>query len=82
MGIMEYGYRFGYTSAQIDLMVMDQPVISYKTEKKKGMMASRAEVDELNALTEAWEKKRKGKSYVGKEMNLNEFLNGGETKDG
>ena len=45
-------------------------------------MASRAEVDELNALTEAWEKKRKGKSYVGKEMNLNEFLNGGETKDG
>jgi len=77
MGIMEYGYRFGYTSAQVDLMVIDQPVISYKTDKKKSMMASRAEVNELDALTDAWEKKRKGKNFAGKKLNLNEFLNNG-----
>lgn len=75
MGIREYGWRFGYTSAQIDLMVVDQPVISYKDEKKKrSMMASKSEVDELDALTEAWQKKRKGKSFAGDKFSLEEFM--------
>lgn len=57
-------------------MVMDQPVIDYNTKgKKKGsMMASRSEVDSLNNLSEAWKEKRKGQSFVGKKVNLDEFL--------
>ncbi len=75
MGIREYGWRFGYTSAQIDLMVMDQPVISYKDDKKKrSMMASKSEVNELDALTEAWQKKRGGKTFVGEQFSLDEFV--------
>ena len=72
---MEYGYRFGYTSAQIDLMVADQPVIDYgKTKKRGSMMANKSEVDELDALTSAWEKKRNGRSFVGQTVDLNDFL--------
>lgn len=73
-GIAAYDYWWGYTAAEIDLMAIDQPVISYKTEKKKGMMASRKEVAELDALAEAWEKKRQGKRFVGKEFSLNDFM--------
>lgn len=54
---------------------MDQPVIDYSGGKKKGsMMATRAEVDALDELTEAWEKKRQGKTFVGQTVNLDEFL--------
>lgn len=73
-GIAAFDYWWGYTAAEIDLMVIDQPVISYKTEKKKSMMASRKEAAELDALTEAWENKRKGKSLAGKELSLSEFM--------
>ena len=55
-------------------MAIDQPVISYKTDKKKGMMASRKEVAELDALADAWEKKRQGKRYVGEKFSLNDFM--------
>ena len=47
---MEYGWRFGYTSAQIDLMVMDQPKIEYNVNDKKGkksMIATKQEEDEM-----------------------------------
>lgn len=38
------------------------------------MMASRKEVAELDALTEAWEKKRQGKRFSGKTFSLDEFM--------
>lgn len=50
-------------------MVMDQPIISYGKEKVK--KASRSEMD---ALADAWEKKRGGRTVVGKKVDLNEFL--------
>lgn len=59
-------------------MLCDQPVVSYKTEKKKGMMASKKEVAELDALADAWEKKRQGKRYVGEKFSLDEFVKNGD----
>jgi hypothetical protein len=80
MGIMEYGWRFGYTSAQIDLMIMDQPTVEYGSNKdktgKKSMIATKQEEDEMKDLVEAWKKDRNGKSYAGKTFSLNDFLNG------
>ena len=74
-GIRAFDYWYGYSACQIDLMVMDQPVIDYSGGKKKGsMMATRAEVDALDELTEAWEKKRQGKRFVGQTVDLNDFL--------
>lgn len=55
-------------------MLCDQPVVSYKTEKKKGMVATKKEAQELDALADAWEKKRGGKSLAGKSFSLEEFV--------
>ena len=75
-GIRAFDYWWGYTAAQVELIVMDQPVISYKRDKKKSsMMASREEVDELEKLNEEWKKHRNGRSFVGQKVNLSEFVN-------
>ena len=69
-GIRAYDYWWGYTSAQIDLMAIDQPTIVYP-KKNDGKHASKSEIDEL---TEAWEKKHKA-SRVGREISLNDYFN-------
>lgn len=58
-------------------MVTDQPVIDYgdKADKKRSMMATKQEVDELDELTRAWKAKHK-ESRVGKEFSLEGFLRG------
>lgn len=38
------------------------------------MMASRKEVDELDSLTAAWEKKRGGKRFTGDTFSLDGFI--------
>ena len=76
-GIRAFDYWYGYSACQIELMIADQPVIDYSGGKKKGsMMATRSEVDALDELTEAWEQKRQGKSFVGQTVNLDEFVKG------
>ena len=76
-GIRAFDYRFGYTAAQIELMVMDQPTITYdhKDKKRGSMMATKREVEEMDELTRAW-KARHGESRVGKEFSLEGFLKG------
>ena len=74
-GIRAFDYWYGYSANQIDLMVMDHPVINYGKDKKPGsMIATKSEVEELNELQEAWERKHKGKSRVGQKVSLGEFL--------
>lgn len=75
-GIRAFDYWYGYSACQIDLMVMDQPVIDYSGDKNRrgSMMATRAEVDALDELTEAWEQKRQGKTFVGQKVSLDDFL--------
>lgn len=74
-GIRAFDYWYGYTTAQIELMVMDQPVMTYKKDKKssKSLFGTKAEVDEMEQLTDAWEARHK-ESMVGKKINLGEFL--------
>lgn len=70
-GISAYDYWRGYTSCQIELMIMDQPIISYG--EKKAKKSTRSEMD---ALSDAWYEKRRGRTVVGKKVDLNEFLRG------
>lgn len=70
-GIAAYDYWWGYTSCQIELMIMDQPIISYG--EKKAKKSTRSEMD---ALSDAWYEKRCGRTVVGKKVDLNEFLRG------
>ena len=40
------------------------------------MIATKEEEGEMNKLVEEWDKKRNGKSYVGKTFSLNDFVKG------
>ena len=76
-GIAAFDYWWGYTAAQIELMVADQPVISYKNDRKseRSMFGSREEVDEMDALADAW-KAMNGDGVAGQTVNLSEFVSG------
>lgn len=75
-GIRAFDYRYGYSTCQIELMIMDQPVIDYngKDGKKGSMMASKSEVQELDELQAAWEAKRQGRRFVGRKVSLSDFV--------
>ncbi len=78
-GIRAFDYWYGYSACQIDLMVMDQPVVDYGGSSKKSeksMIGTKEEQDEMDSLAEAWLKKRKGESFVGKKVNLGDFVRG------
>jgi hypothetical protein len=73
-----FGYYWVHTSAQIDLLAIDVPVVVYKKDKKD-VKHSKKEMDSLMAK---WEAKRKaqGKSSdfkSGEKANLNDFLRTG-----
>ena len=72
-GIIAYNYWWGYTSAQIELMIADQPVINYHANKKKTGKAAEAEME---ALADEFYAQNKGESMVGKEFSLNDFVSG------
>lgn len=71
-----YDYWWGYSAAQIDLMVADQPVIVYKKDVKRNADGSvRHTKKEMDELWEKWEKKKaKEGSKVGKRINLGEWM--------
>ena len=76
-GIKAYDYWWGYTSAQIDLMVADQPIIVYKKEKKRNPDGSvKHTAKEMDDLWDNWvNKKEKEGSLVGKKISLSDYLN-------
>jgi hypothetical protein len=57
-GIAAYDYWKGYSAAQIDLMVLDSPVIDYGIEKKTGLGNSAADVRDMDDLADAWAKRK------------------------
>lgn len=76
-GIKAFDYWWGYSACQIELMIIDMPLIDYNFKKnngKKSMIATKAEEEEMDALQKAWDNKRNGRSFVGKTVNLNEFV--------
>ena len=76
-GIRAYDYWYGYTTAQIELMLIDQPVMDYGSKKSTGMGNSRADVDEMDALADKWaEKKAEEGSMKGETFSLSGFMKG------
>jgi hypothetical protein len=59
-------------------MVMDSPVVDYGSGKKKEMGNTKADVEEMDALAEAYAKRKAQEgSMVGKTFSLDGFLKGG-----
>lgn len=73
--IAAYDYWWGYSSAQIDLMVADQPLVVYpKTKKESG--PKKHTLKEMDDLYDRWmEKKKNEGSLVGKKISLADYLN-------
>ena len=74
-----YGYYWIHTSAQIDLMAIDVPVVVYRKTKDGEVKHTKKEMDNVMAK---WEAKRKkmGKDTdfsVGTKLDMNEFLRTG-----
>lgn len=67
-----YDYWWGYSSAQIDLMIADQPLVVYPKSGSKKMTKARAE-----AVYKKWKERKEkegGDMFVGKKVSLGDFL--------
>lgn len=50
-------------------MIADTPIVVYKKDNKPKTKK------DMEAIRKAWEEKRQGRSMVGKNITLNDFLN-------
>lgn len=64
------------TSAQIELMVMDVPLIQYDKPGEKKHTKK-----ELDKLTERWMARKKADEEKGIKFNINDFIKTGEIKE-
>lgn len=63
---------------QVMLMALDVPVVSYGKGKKGSRDASHTE-DEMKALSDAWDARRKGFSFAGrKNLSVSDIFSMGE----
>lgn len=74
-----FGYYWIHTSAQIDLIAIDAPLVVYNRKKDGEVKHTKKEMNDIMAK---WAEKRKkqGKNSdfsVGTKLNLNEFLRTG-----
>lgn len=74
-----YGYYWVHTSAQIDLIAIDTPVVVYNHKKNGEVKHTKKE---MNSIMEKWRSKRRkmGKDddfSVGTKLDLNNFLRTG-----
>lgn len=72
-----YDYWWGYTAAQIDLMAIDQPMVSYKKRDRRNADGSKKHtLKEMDDLYDRWAaRKEKEGSVVGQTINLKDYLN-------
>lgn len=67
-----YDYWWGYSSAQIDLMAVDQPLVVYPKDKDRAAKHSKKKMDDVY---ERWvAKKHKENSVVGEQISLTDYF--------
>ena len=71
-GIAAYDYWWGYSSAQIDLMTIDQPLVVYPKDESKPVERSKKNMDDMY---ERWAAKKNGSTLAGKMISLVYYLN-------
>lgn len=68
--VKAYDYWWGYTCAQIELMLADTPIVIYKKDKADKKHTKK----ELDELTRRWKEKKEKDAKEGKTVNLNDFI--------
>lgn len=69
-----FSYYWVMTSAQLELMACDQPIVIYNVKEKKH---SKKEMEEL---TRRWQKKKNMEESRGEHFDIKNFLNTREAK--
>jgi len=82
--VERYEYLWGYTIAQIELMMYDAPVVKYKRDDegkpKPGQEGFKRTAEQAQAAYEKWKKRREDEKKQGIKMDLGAFLNTGEKR--
>ena len=88
-----WDYYWGLTSAQVEILTMDQPIVVYKADKDNDKPWTKGTVSEsyANKQYQKWlEKKKKreesgapdiGKALQGRKINFGHYLETGEKED-
>lgn len=75
--VKEWGYMWGWTAAQIQMMMVDQTITVYKKDDDKKKEESIEEKKErMEQIVANWKKKKAS----GKSMKLSDFLGAGAKK--
>lgn len=84
--VRQWGWRAGLTKPQIDLLLIDQPVIDYVKSKKKygkdDWKTRRAAAWKVNAAVERWQEEHGDAGEAKGVFSLNGFeISGGDAPD-
>lgn len=72
---------YGYTAAQIELMMYDAPVVKYKRSKDKpkpGQKGFTRTADQARAEYEKWKKRQDAEKQAGVKYDLNALMSSGK----
>lgn len=72
-----YDYWYGYTAAEIELMAIDQPLVSYKNRNKNG---GEHTAEEINATMDEWERTHGSYELSGEKVSLSELFGHNDNK--
>lgn len=75
--VRAYDYWHGYTSAQIELMAIDQPLTVYPKDKKDSPNGGHTRA-EMQKIAEDWKKKYGEPGRVSEKIKLSDFMAGGK----
>lgn len=82
--VERYEYLYGYTAAQVELMMYDAPVVKYKKEKDKGPKPGEKgftrTAEQAERAYEKWKKRQEEEKARGIKYDLNTFIKNGEKK--
>lgn len=82
--VERYEYLYGYTAAQIELMMYDAPVVKYKAEDNKpkpGEKGFTRTAEQAQQAYEKWKNRREKEREQGIKYDLDAFIKSGEKKE-
>ena len=83
--VERYEYLYGYTAAQIDLMMYDAPVVKYKKDKdnepKPGEKGFQRTAEQAQKAYAQWKKRWEADKAKGIKYDLGALMTNGEKKE-
>ena len=73
--IKAYNYWWGYTAAQIELMALDMPLVSYSHTKKDDDAFKNPTKKKMQDFYERWKAMRGGKTFAGGQYSVEDIFN-------